>query len=122
MKRYIKSTTEPKILTLDMFDVNEYDFKTHYAEQHCIDYILNIDGYKIKLSMHFGKLPYAIYFVYPSGYSGEIDGFKTAQDAVDYLNNKKWWEWKEPTEEQIQHAYDMDMEMHRLNHEALRNR
>ena len=122
MKRYIKSTTEPKILSLDMFDVDEHDFKTPYAEQHCIDYLLNIDGYTIKIYMGFSKVPYSIYFKYPSGYRGEVGGFKTAEEAVNYLNEKKWWEWKEPTEEQIQRSYDYDMEMHKLNEEALRNR
>lgn len=108
MKRYIKSSSNNKMLTLDMFDVDEYDFKTHYAEQHCIDYTLNIDGYKIKIYMGFGKLPYSINFTYPSGYTGEVGGFKTAQEAVNYLNENEWWNFKEPSQELVDFSVDDD--------------
>lgn len=116
MKRYIKSTTSPKILTLTMFDIDEHDFKTRYAEQHCIDYLLNVDGYRIKIYTTFSKLPYSISFTYPSGYTGEVGGFRTAQDAVNYLNDKKWWEWEEPTQKQLQRSYEYDSSMHKLNY------
>lgn len=120
MKIYVKASVSDNYLTLDMFDVDEYDYKTPYAEMHCVEYLLNIDGYKIKLYMGFGRLPYSISFTYPSGYKGEVSGFKTAQEAVDYLNDKKWWTWKEPTQDDIDRARKYDEEMHRLNEEALR--
>ena len=116
MKRYIRSSAKPKILTLDMFDVDEYDFKTDYAEKHCVDYDLDIDGYHIKIYELFGRLPYAITLTYPSGYKGEAGGFKAAQDAVDYLNEKEWWNFKEPTDEQVRRAVEDEWNPPRENY------
>lgn len=119
MKRYIKSSTNAKILSLDMFDVDEYDFKTKYKEQHRIDYELDIDGYRIKIYMVFGNRPYNISFKYPSGYTGEVSGFLTAQDAIDYLNDNKWWNFQEPDKAAIDRSMKYDKEMHKLNTGAL---
>jgi len=116
MKRYIKSATSTKLLTLDMFDVNEYDFKTKYAEQHCIEYELKIDGYRIKIYMGFSNYPYSIAFTYPSGYTGGVGGFKTAQEAVDYLNSHEWWNFKEPTKEQVRRAVEDEWNPPRENY------
>lgn len=116
MKIYIKSSSSAKYLNLNMFDVDEYDFKTMYGELHCIDYILNIDGYKIKVYMGFGNAPYAISFTYPSGYTGSVSGFKTAQEAIDYLNKNEWWNFKEPSAEQVKHAIEDEWNPPRENY------
>lgn len=90
-----------KILSLNMFDVDKYDFKTQYGEMRCINYELKIDGYIIKIHNVFGKLPYGISLVYPSGYKGEAFGFRTAEDAINYLNREEWWNFKEPSKETV---------------------
>lgn len=109
MYRYIKSTTDPKILSLDMFKVRNYLYPNYRGEKFPFtDYLLNIDGYRISIYQVFGLRPYSINFTYPSGYSGEVGGFKTAQDAVNYLNENKWWTFKEPSQDQVEKAIDDD--------------
>lgn len=75
------------ILTLKMF--------TKTTENY-LKYSLNINKYRICIYQCFGKYPFNINFTYPSGYSGEKTGFLTPQEAIDYLNKKKWWNFTEP--------------------------
>ena len=118
MYRVIRATTEPKILSLDMFDVRDYLQPNYRGEKFPMtDYILNIDGYRISIYQGFSdRLPYSISFKYPSGYVGEVGGFKTPQAAVKYLNDKQWWMFKEPSEEQVRQAVDDEWNPERENY------
>ena len=118
MYRYIKSNTNTKILSLDMFDVRDYLQPNYRGEKFPMtDYKLEVDGYVIKIYQGFSdRLPYSISFKYPSGYVGEVGGFKTPEDAVKYLNDKEWWNFKEPSAEQVKRAIEDEWNPPRENY------
>lgn len=118
MKRVVKCSTQSKRLSLDMFDVRDYMQRNYRGEKRPMtDYILNIDGYRISIYQGFSdKVPYSISFTYPSGYKGEVGGFKTPEDAVNYLNDKEWWNFKEPSADQVRRAIEDEWNPPRENY------
>ena len=107
----------PKWLSLDMFEVRNYLQPKYNGEKvPMTDYILNIDGYRISIYEGFSRIPYSISFTYPSGYTGGVGGFKTPEDAVKYLNDNQWWNFKEPSEEQVRRAVEDEWNPERENY------
>lgn len=119
MYRVVKASEGvPKRLSLDMFTARDYLMHNWRGEKFPMtDYILNIDGYRISIYQGFSdRLPYSISFTYPSGYVGDVGGFKTPEEAVKYLNDNEWWNFVQPSEEEIRRAVEDEWNPPRENY------